>query len=73
MKLSKMVINNFRSLKKVEFCPGNFNIFVGQNNHGKTNIIEAIEWFYTGKGDLREIKYLNFRSWQKLVTYCNYK
>lgn len=57
MKLSKMVINNFRSLRKVEFCPGNFNIFVGQNNHGKTNIIEAIEWFYTGKGDLREIKY----------------
>jgi len=49
MKLSKMVINNFRSLKKVEFCPGNFNIFVGQNNHGKPILLKQLSGFTQAK------------------------
>lgn len=57
VKISKIVIRNFRSLKDAEFSPGAFNILVGRNNHGKSNIFEAIEWFYSGKGDLGEIRY----------------
>jgi hypothetical protein len=35
--------------------PSQFNVFVGQNNHGKTNLFEALEWFYTGSGDQSQI------------------
>jgi len=48
MRVSKIIIKNFRSIKEAEVIPDNFNIFVGQNNHGKTNLFEAIDWFFTG-------------------------
>lgn len=55
MKVSKISISNFRSIEKVDNLSLNsFSVFVGQNNHGKTNFFEAIEWFYNG-GDEEEI------------------
>ena len=30
--------------------------FRGQNNHGTTNLFDAIQWFYTGSGDLSALK-----------------
>ncbi len=57
MKISKITVKNFRSIKDVEITPDNFNIFVGQNNHGKTNFFEAIDWFYGAKGDLEKIRF----------------
>lgn len=48
MKISKIRIENFRSIKLAEFNLEDFNIFVGQNNSGKTNFFEAIEYFYSG-------------------------
>ncbi len=42
-------LENFRNIKKasVEFCPG-FNVLVGENAQGKTNLLEAI--FYASVG-----------------------
>lgn len=57
MQMSKITIDNFRSIKHAEIDVAEFNVFVGQNNHGKTNIFEAVEWFYSGKGDIREIRH----------------
>lgn len=57
MKISRIKIENFRSIKKAEITPSNFNIFVGQNNHGKTNFFEAIDWFYGPKGDIEKIRF----------------
>ena len=48
MKIKRVKIENFRSLKKTEIFFDNFNIFVGQNNHGKTNFFEAMRWFFEG-------------------------
>lgn len=48
MKISRIKIENFRSIENSEFNCSNFNIFVGRNNAGKTNFFEAIEWFYNG-------------------------
>lgn len=56
MYISNIKINNFRSIGHTDICLDNFNVFVGQNNHGKSNFLEAIEWFYNGSGDLDEIK-----------------
>jgi len=48
MKISKVSISNFRSIGEAHFDCDNFNIFVGQNNAGKTNFFEAVEWFFNG-------------------------
>ena len=50
MKIAKIKIDNFRSVKESEFSTTDFNIFVGQNNCGKTNFFEAIEFFFNGLG-----------------------
>ncbi len=52
MKISKVTVENFRSICHAEVQASAFNVFVGQNNHGKTNFFAAIEWFYTGSGDV---------------------
>lgn len=50
MKISRIKIENFRSIKATEFETDNFNIVVGQNNCGKTNFFEAAEFFFNGAG-----------------------
>lgn len=50
MKISRIKIENFRSIKSTEFTTDNFNIVVGQNNCGKTNFFEAVEFFFNGAG-----------------------
>jgi AAA15 family ATPase/GTPase len=57
MRITKVKIENFRSIKFAEFQLSEFNIFVGQNNHGKTNLFEALEWFYNGTGDPTQITF----------------
>jgi putative ATP-dependent endonuclease of OLD family len=59
MKISKISIKNYRSLRGVTIDAASFNVFVGQNNHGKTNLFEAIEWFYSGKGEMSEIRHVD--------------
>ncbi len=49
MKITKIVIHNYRSIKHESITPSDFNIFVGRNNHGKTNFFEALEWFFNGQ------------------------
>lgn len=58
MRISGIRIHNFRSIKEADIAPADFNVFVGQNNHGKTNLFEAMEWFFEGikKGqDIRDL------------------
>jgi putative ATP-dependent endonuclease of OLD family len=38
MRLTKVTINNFRSIQHAEMEDNRFNVLAGQNNHGKTNI-----------------------------------
>lgn len=62
MKIQSIVIKNFRSLRSVEIDVGSFNVLIGKNNHGKSNFFEAVEWFYSGKGDLAQIKHCDAES-----------
>jgi len=59
MKISNIIIRNFRSIEYAEFDFKNFNIFVGQNNAGKTNLFEAVEWFFNGTPKATSIKDLH--------------
>lgn len=57
MKISKIRVENFRSLKSLVIETSRFNIFVGQNNHGKTNLFEAIHWFYNSKSSTDDLHF----------------
>jgi putative ATP-dependent endonuclease of OLD family len=60
MKISRIKIQNFRSIELTEFRATDFNIIVGQNNCGKTNFFESIEYFFNGLGkgsNITDLKY----------------
>jgi putative ATP-dependent endonuclease of OLD family len=61
MKISNIRIENFRSIETSVFDPTDFNICVGQNNCGKTNFFEAIEFFFNGTGRSGNINDLKFK------------
>lgn len=61
MKISKIKIENFRSIQQTEFNTTDFNIFVGQNNCGKTNFFEALEFFFNGLGKGVSIDKLKYK------------
>lgn len=61
MKIARIKIDSFRSIHQTQFAPTDFNIFVGQNNCGKTNFFEAIEFFFNGVGRGGNIDELKFK------------
>lgn len=42
MNLSKVYIENFRSIKEVNLSVSNYSVIFGENNEGKSNIMKAI-------------------------------
>ena len=45
MKIKRLVIENFKSIKRIELTePNPFTVFVGPNGSGKSNIFEALEF-----------------------------
>lgn len=58
MKIKSITVSNFRSIEHVSLNVSDFNIFIGQNNCGKTNFFEAIEFFYNGIGSKVDINTL---------------
>lgn len=57
MNIKDINIKNFRSIKEESGLTfQKFNILVGQNNHGKTNFFDALNWFFNGfsKGEDKE-------------------
>lgn len=49
MKISRIEVENFKSIEKYDFPVEYFNVFIGKNNHGKTNLFDALDWFDSGK------------------------
>jgi DNA replication and repair protein RecF len=51
MRLRRIALRNFRNLREVEFLPDQgYNLFLGANATGKTNLCEAI--YYAARGGL---------------------
>ena len=46
MKIKKIVIENWRSIKHIEIEFQKIMLFIGQNNHGKSNVLTAILFFF---------------------------
>lgn len=47
MSLCRIHIENFKSIKHVDLSFNQLNVFIGENGAGKTNILEAIDYFYS--------------------------
>lgn len=55
--LNKVIIENFKSIERLELNLHDYTPVVGYNNAGKSNIMEAIDWFLTqGKLDENMIR-----------------
>ena len=46
MKIRELTIYNWRSIHKLSLSAEDLMIFIGQNNHGKSNILSAILFFF---------------------------
>jgi putative ATP-dependent endonuclease of OLD family len=44
MRITRIVIENYRSIKRIAFNPSELTVFVGPNNAGKTNILSAMNF-----------------------------
>jgi putative ATP-dependent endonuclease of OLD family len=48
LALSQLTLNNFRSVKEETFCFQSLSVLIGQNNTGKTNVLDAISILLEG-------------------------
>lgn len=44
MKIARISIENFRSIKKLDYRPDDINLIIGGNNSGKTTIFQALDF-----------------------------
>lgn len=60
IKISSIRIKNFRSIRNEIITVKDFNIFVGLNDAGKSNVLKALNLFFTGETDYgREFSFEN--------------
>ena len=58
--ITKIVIENFRSIKKQQIDCSSMNVFTGLNDAGKSNILKALNLFFTRQTDfLTPLKFDN--------------
>lgn len=57
MRISKITVENYRSIELAQIEPSGFSVLVGQNNHGKTNFFEAVQWFYNAKSTAEDERF----------------
>lgn len=48
MRLSRVYVSNYRSLKDFEVQIDDYTALVGANGTGKSSLLYALEWFYEG-------------------------
>ncbi len=63
MKIQKIKIHNFRSIRDIEINLSNYSLLVGENNSGKSNIFSALRIFYE-EGGLKFNKSIDFPKFQ---------
>jgi len=57
MRIHRIIINNFRSIKHLDFKPETINLLMGGNNSGKTNVLQALDFALNP-----------YKNWHEIVT-----
>lgn len=50
MKIQKLKVDGFRSLKSIEWAPGDLNVIIGPNGSGKSNLLRSLELISAAAG-----------------------
>ena len=61
MKIKKVEISNWRSIVHETILFDDLMIFIGQNNHGKSNVLSALLFFF-GEIGLQDLDFNNLSS-----------
>ena len=75
MKITKITIHNFRSIREQSLNLCDYSLLIGANNSGKTNIIDALRIFYekdlkfTPNRDFPKFDVDNQESWIEIEFY----
>ncbi len=48
MKLKRILVENYRALRQVEMPLSNFACIIGENNAGKSSVLQALSLFFSG-------------------------
>jgi predicted ATPase len=48
MKITKLHIEGFRSLRDISWVPGDLNVIIGPNGSGKSNLLRVLEFISVG-------------------------
>lgn len=43
--IKNLTIKNYKSIKNLDIETSRINLFIGEHNSGKSNILEALSWF----------------------------
>jgi putative ATP-dependent endonuclease of OLD family len=62
MKISHVGVHNFRSIRDLELTVGGMMVLLGPNNHGKSNILLAIEFGLTPGAKVESDDFFAFRA-----------
>lgn len=61
MRIKKVHVENFRSIKRIDIDFENLMIFIGQNNHGKTNVLLTLNFFFDSASKLKDEDFFYYR------------
>lgn len=62
MRISHLTIHNYRSIRHLELCCESMAVLLGANNHGKSNILSALEFSLTPGDKPKENDFCSFRA-----------
>lgn len=76
MKIHKVKIHNFRSIKDGTFYMNDYSLLIGENNAGKSNVFRALRVFYEhlkfdNKSDFPKFKTSDNESWIEIEFLTN--
>lgn len=54
LRITKIEIKNFRSIRNLSISPAEFSVFVGKNDCGKSNILRALNLFFNNQTNPEE-------------------
>src|SRR6266513_2331910 len=60
MKITKLIINNFRSIKNAEIVLDDITVLIGANNAGKTAVLDALRIALTRRWGMKGTGFLEY-------------
>ena len=67
MKIKSFEIRNFRSIRQIDIETKDLMVFVGKNNAGKSNILRALNAFFSRKATSKDIPPKSFETTEAVI------